>query len=36
MPKTSEQIKIRYAFKVDPKNATRLNRTGSTNSFYEA
>jgi hypothetical protein len=35
-PKSSKQMENRYAFKLYPENATRLNRTGSTNFFYNA
>jgi hypothetical protein len=35
-PKSSEQMKNQHALKLYPENATRLNRTGPTNFFYEA
>ncbi len=33
-PKTFEQMKNRYAFKLYPENDTRLNRTESTQFFF--
>ncbi len=34
-PKTSEQMKNRYAFKLYPENTTGLDRTGSTKFFLQ-
>jgi hypothetical protein len=35
-PKTSEQMKYRYAFKLYPENTTGLDRTGSTKFFLQS